>query len=175
MARMASRLVLVALAFVPTAVRAQSAAPGRDVPRDPVAAEIALLRQSVEKLAAVVVKSQILAARLTAQQQRVLSEQDAVARAEQAVDAAARKQEQTRTSLDRSSHALADVVEEPRSELRREVESLRADLDGQDRELANLRTRLSEAEQSLMGEQRSYTDLDAALKGLVSEVERLSR
>jgi chromosome segregation ATPase len=175
MGRMTTRVVLVALALVPAGARAQSGTAGHDTPRDPVAAEIALLRQSVEKLAVVVVKGQVLAARLAAQQQRVLSDQDAVARVGDAVDAVALRQARTRATLDRSSRALADVVEEPRSELRREVENLKEDLDAQDREIDSLRTRLSQAEQSLRSEQQSYAGLDAALKGLVSEVERLGR
>jgi predicted RNase H-like nuclease (RuvC/YqgF family) len=175
MGRMTTRIMLVALALVPTGVRAQSAATGHDTPRDPVAAEVALLRRSVERLAVVVVKSQVLAARLAAQQQRVLSDQAAVARVEEAVDAVSRRQERTRATLDLSSRALANVVEEPRSELRREVENLKADLDAQDREIESLRTRLSQAEQSLRSEQQSYTGLDTALKALVSEVERLGR
>jgi chromosome segregation ATPase len=175
MGKTTSWLVLVALALVPTGVRGQSAAAGHGEPRDAVAAEIALLRRTVERLAAVAVRSQVLAARLAAQQQRVLWEQDAIARAEEAIAAAARRQERTRATLDRSNRALANVVEEPRSELRREVENLKADLDDQDRELASLRTRLSQAEQSLRSDQRSYTDLDAALNALVSEVERPNR
>jgi chromosome segregation ATPase len=175
MGKLTRRLVLVALALVPTSAGAQSAAAGHGVPHDDAAAEIARLRQTVEKLAVVVVQSQVLAARLAAQQQRVLSEQDAVARAEEAIDAAARRQERMRATLDRSSRALVDVVEDPRTELRREVENLKADLDDQDRELTSLRARLAQAEESLRNEERSYTDLDAALKGLVSDVERLNR
>jgi chromosome segregation ATPase len=172
MRKITSRLAVVALALVPTGGRAQSVAAGDRAPRDAVAAEVALLRQTVERLAAVAVRSQVLAGRLAAQQQRVLREQDAVAQAEEAMDAAGRRQERTRATLDRVSRALDNVVEEPRSELRREVESLKADLDDQDRELTRLRTRLSQAEQGLRSEQQSYAQLDAALGGLVREVER---
>jgi chromosome segregation ATPase len=170
MTKTTSRLLLVALALVPTGARAQPAVAGHGAPRDPVAAEIALLRQTVERLAAVAVRSQVLAARLAAQQQRVVREQDAVARAEEEIDAAGRRQERTRATLDRASRAF-NVVEEPGAELRREVESLKADLDDQDRELARLRARLSQSEQSLKGEQQSYADLDAKLSRLLREVE----
>ncbi len=172
MGKMTSRLVVVALALVPTGGRAQSVAASDRVPRDAVAAEVALLRQTVERLAAVAVKSQVLAGRLAAQQQRVLREQDAIERAEEAVDAAGHRQERTRATLVRANRALDNVVEEPRSELRREVDNLKADLDDQDRELTRLRTRLSQAEQSLRSEQQLYAQLDAALSGLVREVER---
>jgi chromosome segregation ATPase len=178
MRKVTSRLVLVGLALVPTGGRAQSAAPGHAAPREAaapretVATEVALLRQTVERLAAVAVKSQALAGRLAAQQQRVLREQDAIARAQEAIDAAGRRQELTRGSLDRINRGLANVVEEPRSELRRQVESLTADLDDQERELAALRTRLGQAKQDFRREQASYTELDKALAGLVREVER---
>jgi chromosome segregation ATPase len=173
MRRLASRLFVVALALVPAGARAQSAAAGDRAARDrDVAAEVVLLRKAVERLAAVTVKSQALAGRLAAQQQRVLRDQDAIARAEEAIDAAGRRQERTRATLDRTSRALDNVVEEPRSEARREVETLKADLDDQDRELARLRTRLSQSEQRLRSEQQSYSQLDAALAGLVREVER---
>ncbi len=172
MRKMTSRLVLVALALVPTGARAQSAAAGHGAPRDTLATEVALLRQTVERLAAVAVKSQVLAGRLAAQQQRVLREQDAIARAEDAIDAAGRRQELTHATLDRVNRALANVVEDPRFEARREVENLTAAMEDQDRELARLRTRLAQAEQSLKGEQQSYAELERALDGLVRDVER---
>jgi chromosome segregation ATPase len=172
MRKMTSRLVLVALTLVPTGGRAQSAA-GHAAPRDAMATEVALLRQTIERLAAVAVKSQILAARLAAQQQQVIRQQEAIARAEDAIEAAGRRQELTRASLDRVNRALANVVEEPRNEARREVENLTAELQDQDRELARLRTRLSNAEQSLRNQQQSYAELDTALGTLVGEVERL--
>jgi chromosome segregation ATPase len=172
MRKMTSRLVLVALTLAPTGGRAQSAAANPGAPRDTVATEVALLRQAVERLAAVAVKSQVLAGRLAAQQQRVVRDQDAIARAQEAIDAAGRRQELTRGTLDRINRALANVVEEPRSELRRQLENLTAELDDQDRELAGLRTRLSQAEQSLKSEQASYTELDRALSSLVHEVDR---
>jgi chromosome segregation ATPase len=178
MGKLTGRLVVVASALVATGAlvpaggRAQSAAAGHDAPRDAVATEVALLRQTVERLAAVAVKSQVLAGRLAAQQQRVVRDQDAIARAQEAIDAAGRRQELTRGTLDRINRALANVVEEPRSELRRQVENLTAELDDQDRELAGLRTRLSQAEQGLKSEQASYTELDRALGSLVREVDR---
>jgi len=171
MRKMTSRLVLVALALVPTGGRAQSAA-SHGAPRDAVAAEVALLRQTVERLAAVAVKSQVLAGRLAAQQQQVVREQDAIARAEDAIELAGRRQELTRATLARVNRALADVVEEPRSELRRQVESLTGELADQERELAHLRDRLSQAEQGLKTQQQSYAELDTALSSLVREVER---
>jgi chromosome segregation ATPase len=140
-----------------------------------VATEIAALRQTVERLAAVAVKSQVLAARLAAQQQQVVREQDDIARAEDAIDAADRRQQLTRATLARASNALADVVEEPRSDLRRQVESLSAELADQDREINRLRTRLSNAEQSLKSRQQSYAELDTALNSLLLEVERPKR
>jgi chromosome segregation ATPase len=171
MRKMTGPLVMVLLALAPTGGRAQSAAHGDRAPRDPVAAEVALLRQTVERLAAVVVRSQVLAGRLAAQQQRVVREQDAIARAEEAIDAAGLRQDRTRATLERVSRGLADVVEEPRAEARREVEGLKAQLDDQDRELARLRARLSHAEQGLKSEQQSYTELDAELGRLLRQVE----
>jgi chromosome segregation ATPase len=174
MRKMTSRLVLVLLALAPTGGRAQSAAHGERAPRDPVAAEVALLRQTVERLAAVVVRSQVLAGRLAARQQRVVREQDAIARAEEAIYAAGLRQDRTRASLDRVSRELANVVEDPRAEARREVESLKAELDDQDRELARLRASLAHAEQGLTSEQRSYAELDAELSRLLRQVEQES-
>ena len=192
MTKMTSRLVLVALALVPAALvptggRAQSAQPaqpaaagqsapaGPGAPRDALAGEMALLRQTVERLAAVAVRSQVLAARLSAQQQQVVREQDAIARAEDAIDTVGRRQELTRATLSGVNNALANVVEEPRSELRRQVESLNGELASQDRELNRLRTRLSNAEQTLRSQQQSYAELDKTLNSLLREVERPSR
>jgi chromosome segregation ATPase len=172
MGKMSGPLVFVALALVPAAARAQPAAAGDRAPRDAVAAEVRLLREAVERLAAVAVKSHVLVARLAAQEQRVAREEDAIARAEEAVDDAGRRQERTRATLARAGRALDNVVEEPRSELRREVEGLKAELDDQDRELTRLRTRLSQAEQSLKVERQAYAELDAALSGLVRELDR---
>jgi chromosome segregation ATPase len=176
MGKMTSRLILVVSALLPTgSAAAQSVAAGEPRQRDAAAAEVALLRQTVQRLAAVVVESQVLASRLAAQQQRVVREQDAIARAEEALDAAGRRQDRTRAMLERADRSLGNVVEEPRSELRREVESLRAELDDQEQELTRLRTRLSQAEQGLRSEQRSYAELDAAFTRLLREVERLKR
>jgi chromosome segregation ATPase len=178
MGKLTSRLVVVASALVatgalvPTGGRAQPAPASHGAPRDAVADEVALLRQSVERLAALAVKSQVLAARLAAQQQQVVREQDAIAHAEDAIDAAGRRQELTRATLARLNNALGNVVEEPRSELRRQVESLGGELADQDRELNRLRTRLSNAEQSLKSRQQSCADLDDALGSLVRQVER---
>jgi len=171
MRKLASRLVLVALALVPAGGGAQPAPASDRGPRDTVATEVALLRQALEKWAAVAVRSQVLAGRLAAQEQRVLREQDAIARAQDAIDDAGRRQERTRATLDRTARNLDNVVEEPRNEMRREVEDLKGDLEDQDRELARLRTRLSQAEQGLRSEQLLYTQLDAALNRLVRDVE----
>jgi chromosome segregation ATPase len=177
MRKMTSRLVLVALALVPAALvpaggRAQSAPPGRGAPRDAVATEVVLLRQSVERLAAVAVRSQVLAARLAAQQQQLVLEQDTIARAEDAIDAAGHRQELTRAALERVNTALANVVEDPRAELRRQMENLNGELANQDRELNRLRTRLANAEQALRNQRQSYAELDTALGSLLREVER---
>ena len=167
MRKVTSRLVLVAMTLAPTGGRAQSPAAPHSAPRDTVATEVVLLRQAVERLAVVAVKSQVLAGRLAAQEERVLREQDAIARAEDAIDAAGRRQELTRASLDRVNRALANVVEDPRFEARREVENLTAAMEDQERELARLRTRLAQAEQNLKGERQSYADLERALNALV--------
>jgi chromosome segregation ATPase len=172
MGKTTTRLMVVALALVPASGGAQSPAAADRPLKDAGAAEVVLLRKAVERLAAVTVKSQVLAARLAAQQQRVFREQDAIARAEDAIDATGRRQERTRATLERTGRALDNVVEEPRSEARREAENLKAELDDQDRELARLRTRLSQAEQGLRSEQQSYSQLDAALAGLVRDLER---
>jgi chromosome segregation ATPase len=177
MRKMTSRLVLVALALVlaalvPAGGRAQSAPPGRGAPRDAVATEVVLLRQSVERLAAVAVRSQVLAARLAAQQQQLVLEQDTIARAEDAIDAAGHRQELTRAALERVNTALANVVEDPRAELRRQMENLNGELANQDRELNRLRTRLANAEQALRNQRQSYAELDTALGSLLREVER---
>jgi chromosome segregation ATPase len=172
MGKMTGPLMVVALALVPAGGRAQPVAAGDRAPRDAVAAEVRLLREAVERLAAVAVKSHVLVSRLAARQQRLAREEDAIARTEEAVDAAGRRQERTRATLARASRALGNVVEEPRSELRREVEDLKAELDDQDRELTRLRTRLSQAEQSLKSEQQAYAELDVALSGLVRELDR---
>jgi chromosome segregation ATPase len=170
-----SALVALAWALAPTGGHAQSAAPGDRGRNDALAAEVRLVRQAVDRLAAVTVKSQVLVARLAAQEQRLAREQDAIARAELAIDATTRRQERTRATLERASRALADVVQEPRAEARREVESLKADLEDQDRELSLLQARLAQAQQSLRSDHQAYSQLEAALDGLVRELERPGR
>ncbi len=110
--------------------------------------------------------------RLVAQQQRVAREQEAVDRAQEAIDAADRNQERTRATLERVSRQLDNVVEEPRSELRREFESLGAELNDRDLQVERLRTRLSRAEQSLRNEQQAYARVEAALTALEREMQR---
>jgi chromosome segregation ATPase len=178
MGKLTSPLVVVALALVamgalvPAGGRAQPPAASHAGPRDAAADEVVLLRQAVERLAVVVVKSQVLAGRLAAQQQQVVREEDTIARAQDAIDAAGRRQELTRASLERVNTALANVVEEPRSELRRQFENLNGELANQDQEFNRLRTRLSNAEQILKHQQQSFAELDTALSSLIREVER---
>jgi chromosome segregation ATPase len=141
---------------------------------DPLVVEMRLLRHAVDRLPALTVRSHLAVSRLVAQQQRVAREQDAVDRAEQALDAADRDQQRERAALARVSRQLDDVVEEPRSELRREVEGLRAELEEHDRRIERLRTRLSRAEQSLRNEQQAYAQVEVALAALDRETQRLS-
>ncbi|HXK12221.1 MAG TPA: hypothetical protein VMT70_21460 [Vicinamibacteria bacterium] len=159
-------LVVAAMAIAPAGSRAQTTASGDRATNDPLVAEMRLLREALERLTVLVVKSQVSVSRLVVQQQRVAREQDAVDRTEEAIEAADRNQQRTRATVARLSRQLDDVVEEPRAELRREVEGLRADLDDQDRLVASLRVRLSKAEQSLRLEQQSYRELQAALVAL---------
>lgn len=172
MGRITCPLTVVAIAMTPTASLAQTAA---DRPTtDPLVAEMRLLRHSVDRLTVLTVKSHLAVSRLVAQQQRVAREQDAVDRAEKAIDAADRDQERRRATLARVSRQLDDVVEEPRSQMRREVEGLRAELEEHDRRIERLRTRLSRAEQNLRNEQQAYAQVEAALAALERETQRLS-
>jgi chromosome segregation ATPase len=175
MGKMTWPLILAMLAFLPAEGRGQSSGATERVTRDAVAAEVRLLRQAVERLAAVSVRSHVLVSRLAVQQQRVARAQDAVDRVAQAMDAADRTQERTRGALAKLNGVLANVIEEPRrSELEREVETLRADLVDNDRNVARLRARRSQAEQSLRSEQQIYGELEASLNGLDRELQRPS-
>jgi chromosome segregation ATPase len=172
MGRMMCPLVVVAMAIGPMDGRAQTMATGDRAPGDPLVVEMRLLRQAVDRLTVLAVKSQLAVSRLVAQQQQLARAQDAVDRAEEAIAAADRNQERTRATLARVGRQLDNVVEEPRSEIRREVESLRAGLDDHDRRVESLRMRLSRAEQSLRSEQESYRRLEAALIALEVELQR---
>ena len=170
MGRVMCPLIVVAIAIAPAAGGAQTVA---DRPTsDPLVVEMRLLRHAVDRLAVLTVKSQLAVSRLVAQQQRLAREQDAVDRTEEAIAAADRNQERTRATLARISRQLDNVVEEPRSELRREVESLQAELDDHDRQVERLRIRLSRATQSLRNEQQAYTQVEAALTALERELQR---
>jgi chromosome segregation ATPase len=170
MGRITCPFIVVAISITSAAGGAQTVA---DRPTsDPLVAEMRLLRHAVDRLTVLTVKSQLAVSRLVAQQQRVAREQDAVDRTEEAIDAADRNQQRTRATLARVSRQLDNVVEEPRSDLRREVESLRGELDDHDREIERLRTRLSRAEQSLRNEQQAYTQVEASLTALEREMQR---
>jgi len=172
MGRLTCPLVVVALAVGPAGSRAQTMASGDRAAADPLVVEMRLLRQAVDRLTVLAVKSQLAVSRLVAQQQRVAREQEAVDRAEEAIAAADHRQERTRANLARVSRQLDNVVEEPRSELRREVESLRAEVEDHDRQVERLRVRLSRAEQSLRNELESYRQLEATLIALERELQR---
>ena len=170
MGRVTCPLIVVAIAITPAAGGAQAVA---DRPTsDPLVAEMRLLRHALDRLAVLTVKSHLAVSRLVAQQQRVARAQDAVDRTEEAIDAADRSQQRTRATLARVSRQLDNVVEEPRSDLRREVESLKGELDDHDREIERLRTRLSRAEQSLRNEQQAYAQVEASLTALEREMQR---
>lgn len=170
MGRITCPLIVVAIAITPATGGAQTAVDRQT--SDPLVVEMRLFRHAVDRLTVLTVKSHLAVSRLVAQQQRVAREQDAVDRAEMAIDAADRDQERKRATLARVSRQLDNVVEEPRSELRREVEGLRAELDDHDRQIERLRLRLSRAEQSLRREQQAYSQVEAAFAALEREMQR---
>jgi len=172
MGKTACLLVVVAMAISPAAVRAQTTAASDRATSDALVVEMRLLRQALDRLTVLAVKSHLVVSRLVVQQQRVAREQEAVDRTEEEIDAADRNQQRTRATLARLGRQLDNVVEEPRSELRREVDSLNAELEDHDRQLALLRVRLSKAEQSLRSEERSYRELEAALIDLDRGLQR---
>jgi chromosome segregation ATPase len=172
MGKMTCPFIVVAAIAIGTADgRAQTPAAGDRAASDPLLREVRLLRQAVERLTVFAVRSHLAVTRLVAQQQRVAREQDAVDRAEAAIADADRSQERMHATLARLSRQAENVVEEPRSELRREVESLRGELEDQDRQIERLRAGLSNAEQSLRTEQQSYRQLEATLLTLDRELQ----
>jgi len=173
MGKMACPLVVAAAMAIGTADgRAQTAAADDRAANDPLLREVRLLRQAVDRLTLFTLRSHLAVTRLVAQQLRVAREQDAVDRAQAAIADADRDQGRTHATIARLSRQLDNVVEEPRSELRREVESLRGELEAHDRQIELLRARLSMAEQSLRTEQQSYQQLEAALLALDRELQR---
>jgi chromosome segregation ATPase len=172
MGKVTCLVVVVALAIAPTGGRAQTTATGDRPASDPLVVEMRLLRQAVERLTVLAVRSHLVVSRLIVQQQRVAREQQAVDLTEEAIEAADRDRQRTRATLARLRGQLDDVVEEPRSQLRREVDSLGAELDDHDRQMERLRMRLSKAEQGLRSEQQSYRELEAALVALDRGLQR---
>jgi len=172
MGRVTCLLVVVATAIAPAGGRAQTTATGDRATRDTLVVEMRLLRQAVERLTVLAVRSHLVVSRLIVQQQRVAREQQAVDLTEEAIEAADRDRQRTRATLARLRGQLDDVVEEPRSQLRREVDSLGAELDDHDRQMERLRMRLSKAEQGLRSEQQSYRELEAALVALDRGLQR---
>jgi chromosome segregation ATPase len=172
MRKMSYPLILASLVLMPADGGAQSVAANDRATRDALVVEVRLLRQAVERLAAVAIRSQVLVSRLAVQQQRVTRAQDAVDRVAEAVDAADRKHERTREALAKVTRLLPNVIEEPgRSELEREGETLRAELIDHDRGVSRLRMRRSQAEQSLRSEQQLYGELEASLSALDRELQ----
>jgi hypothetical protein len=173
MRKMSYPLILASLVLMPADGRAQSVAANERATRDALIVEVRLLRQAVERLAGVAIRSQVLVRRLAAQQQRVTRAQDSVDRVVEAVDAADRKQERTRGALAEVTRLFPSVIEEPRrSELERESATLRAELIDHDRGVSRLRARRSQAEQSLRSEQQLYGELEASLSALDRELQR---
>jgi len=171
MGRVTCLLVVVATAIAPAGGRAQTTATGDRATRDTLVVEMRLLRQAVERLTVLAVKSQLGVSRLVVQQQRVAREQQAVDLTQEAIEAADRDQQRTRATLAQLRRQLDNVVEEPRSQLRREVDGLSAELDEHDRQIERLRMRLAKAEQGLRSEQQSYRELEAALVALDRELQ----
>lgn len=167
-------LTLALLGLLPAQGRGQTASAVDRASLAALVQEVRLLREAIEKQTAATVRSQLLASQLAVQQQRVVRAQEAADRAADAVDAAARKQDQLRGSLAKLSQVSADVVEEPRrSQLEREGETLRGQLADQDRTVVRLTTRRSEAEKSLAKEQRLYDDLESSLGTLDRQLQRV--
>ena len=85
MRKMTWALILTMLAFLPAESRTQSSGASERATHDALAAEVRLLRQAVERLAAVSARSHVLVSRLAVQQQRVARAQDTVDRVAEAM------------------------------------------------------------------------------------------
>lgn len=130
--------------------------------------EVRLLRQSVERQAGSAVRIQMLATRLSAQQQRVSRAQDVLDRVADALAVAEGRQQETREAVTRVEADLAPMLQDlRRPELERQAARSRAELTAREAEVARLSDERDRAEQQLATEQRRYDELEAQLARLV--------
>lgn len=131
---------------------------------DVLLAEVRLLRQAIERQTAVVAKSQVLAARLSLQEQRLVRARAFHESLESQIAHARAEESQGRNALERMEAALDDPARAAqRKDIEGEIKAFQDRLKSMDASVTDLQTRLSLAYQSVEQERARLDDLETQL------------
>jgi predicted nucleic acid-binding Zn-ribbon protein len=131
---------------------------------DALLSEVRLLRQAIERQTAVVAKSQLLAARLSLQDQRLVRARAQHESLESQIARARVEEVEGRSRLDRLEAALDDPTRAAqRKDIEAELKSQQHRLQAWEAWVGDLQTRLSVAYQRVEQERARLDDLEAQL------------
>ncbi len=126
--------------------------------------EVRLLRQAIERQTAVVAKTQLLAARLSLQEQRLVRARASHEALETQITRTKLEEAQGRSALEQMEEALDDPARTAqRKDLESEVKALQNRLKSLETAVTDLQTRLSLASQVVEQERARLDDLEAQL------------
>jgi chromosome segregation ATPase len=149
----------------PASAQAQPAPDGATL--DPVAREIRLLRQTLERQAAATARAQLIVARLTLYDQRASRARAALDRLEAEASSAERERGQLQAALRENARALEQAGDpDRRQELGSQSRMLRAQTIEVDAQLTKIEARLAAARQALDVETERYDELERWLNEL---------
>jgi chromosome segregation ATPase len=164
--------VLVAATTLPARGQAQSTSAG-PATLDTLLQEVRLLRRAIEKQGVTAARTQLLMGRIALQDQRVTRARGLLER----IDAELTTGERERTNLQSAAADFAHRLEETsdegkRAELERDLRRFQKQVGDQQRAVAEIRTRHTEARQALEAETARYDELESWLRDLDRELQR---
>ena len=143
---------------------AQSTSPASPATLDVLLSEVHLLRQAIERQTLVMAKSQVLAARLSVQEQRVVRARTLHESLESQIVRARVEKVQSRSAIERMEAALDDPARAAqRKEIEAEIKSAQNRIPSPEAAIGDLQARLRLALQTAEQERARLDDLESQL------------
>ena len=164
--------VVLAATTLPTRGQAQSTASGSTT-LDTLLQEVRLLRKAIEKQSVTAARTQLLMGRIALQDQRVARARGLLERIDAELTAGERERTNLQSAAADFAHRLEETSDEgKRSELERDISRFQKQVGDQQRAVAEIRARHTEARQAVEAETARYDELESWLRDLDRELQR---
>jgi chromosome segregation ATPase len=165
--------VLLAASTLPARGQAQSTS-ASPATLDTLLQEVRLLRRAIEKQGVAAARTQLLMGRIALQDQRVARARGLLERIDAELTAGERERTNLQSAAADFAHRLEETSDEgKRTELERDVRRFQKQVGDQQRAVAEIRTRHTEARQAMEAETARYDELESWLRDLDRELQRL--